>query len=68
MMPEEKKTGKDELKPCPFCGELPAIHAQETTFSVTGEIWSILCNCEQAKATGRTKERLIERWNIRHDS
>jgi Lar family restriction alleviation protein len=54
-----------ELKPCPFCGEIPVIHFQKSTFSTTGEIYSILCNCEQAKAIGRTKERLIDNWNTR---
>lgn len=58
----------DKLKPCPFCGGVPVIHFQETTFSQTGEVYSVECNCGNSKAIGRTKNRLIERWNTRTDS
>lgn len=58
-------TMSEKLKPCPFCGEVPIIHRKETTFSTTGEVYFIECNCGQAKAIGRTKERFLERWESR---
>lgn len=56
---------EEELKPCPFCGESPVIHEQETTFSITGKVFSIECNCGMSKGVGSTKERLLSKYNTR---
>jgi len=61
----------DELKSCPFCGEVPvdvyesiAPSARPTYFSV--ECPNKKCPCEGAVSCGKTEEEAINKWNTRH--
>lgn len=51
---------KEELKPCPFCGE------EELEVTVYSLGWFVICpNCEVVTANRPTKGQAIEAWNKR---
>lgn len=53
-----------ELKPCPFCGEMPIIHGGESggyyIECINGD-----CTCLPISWSYETKEKAIEAWNRR---
>ena len=61
----------ENLKPCPFCGELPEIDQGEYTYKVKDRIyWAVGCmndDCEVDVETDNfdTKEEAIKVWNTR---
>jgi Lar family restriction alleviation protein len=58
-----------ELKPCPYCGNMPTITFWERVME--HGMWQVMCISCHTKpkvfGRGRTKERAIERWNRRAD-
>lgn len=64
-------THRDELRPCPFCGEAPYLH--EPDFK--GDDWQVGCRCEGGGydedehgaiwRNGKTFEEVAARWNRR---
>lgn len=58
-----------ELKPCPFCGDLPAIYKKQYLDETLEEMFYIECtSCEKAHITEGwfSKENAIDAWNIRN--
>ena len=61
----------DELKPCPFCGDIPRVHFRDYGRGVT-EAWiyhnKLTCPVEIKMVPQRTREAVIKRWNRRTPS
>ncbi len=62
----------ENIKPCPFCGELPGISQDEYTYK-DGIFWTVECmsgDCRVYVKTDNldTKEKAIEAWNVRISS
>ncbi len=62
----------ENIKPCPFCGELPGISQDEYTHK-DGIFWTVECMNEDCRVYVKTdnfdtKEKAIEAWNIRISS
>ena len=53
-----------ELKPCPFCGEMPIIHGEESGDYYI-ECINVGCACLPTSCFYETKEQAIEAWNRR---
>ena len=56
----------DELKPCPFCGDMPLIH--ESKQDLRNILYSVFCGGEHHTASVGyfyTEEEAIEAWNRR---
>lgn len=55
------------LKPCPFCGELPAIHKH-----FKEELWQLIHRCPvmgpMILEWTEPEQRLINQWNIRKEA
>lgn len=60
---EFKRTGFDELKPCPFCGG----EAETSHGLINYELWGVWCpTCKvQIGAIYNSEKQAIERWNTR---
>ena len=60
-----RRCNMDELKTCPFCGEMPVFSQYRKS-----DEWHILsCSNEQCLVRSRiedfTEEKLLKRWNLR---
>lgn len=56
-----------ELKPCPFCGELPYIIEHVTIRGGHARWYSLKCwECEYERTGFETIEEAIEAWNRRN--
>jgi Lar family restriction alleviation protein len=54
---------KEELKPCPFCGEV----RQEFIKAFHGELYYLMCDsCAATGPGGNTKKEAAELWNKRN--
>ena len=51
-----------ELKPCPFCGNVPKIHKSEVELV---EPFGIICYSCFIVFIGATEKEVVERWNKR---
>jgi len=62
----------NELKPCPFCGEIPKLIKYQTLTNKTCYHISHICGKGRSTQAGtaifETKETLINAWNKRHES
>lgn len=62
---------KEELKPCPFCGDLPVVsfYEDESLFSHEIVIWSTTgcsgCDIEFNVSDDKDGVQSIKRWNTR---
>jgi hypothetical protein len=59
----------ENIKPCPFCGELPGISQDENAYE-DGIFWTVECMNEDCRVYVKTvnfntKGKAIEAWNIR---
>ena len=59
---------KTELKPCPFCGEVPTIdkHPTKKYFSIS--CWDPNCVCMPKTGWYISEEKAAEAWNERADN
>jgi Lar family restriction alleviation protein len=62
----------NELKPCPFCGEIPKLLKYKTHTNKTCYHIHHICGTGRSTTAGtaifETKEALIATWNKRHES
>ncbi|MBQ8766075.1 MAG: Lar family restriction alleviation protein [Clostridia bacterium] len=56
---------QNELKPCPFCGEIPKVHYNEVLEMYTVECENKNCNIVCHTCLAIKKEYAIENWNRR---
>lgn len=56
----------DELKPCPFCGDEPALSKSQAPFRAE---YMVICarGCGACNGWKDTAEEAITAWNTRHD-
>lgn len=59
----------DELKPCPFCGEIPRItHSSSGYTPINIECGTVYCFLHSGSALAyNTEEEAIEEWNTRKE-
>ena len=61
----------EELKPCPHCGKSDEIRIRSRPF-LRGRLWVIYCHTTMCwlhlePIYAFSRERIIEKWNKRHD-
>lgn len=64
---------KPELKPCPFCGQIPDANDEDSIYPVTLDRKVYRAGCIEsaggcgAEVLGCSREDAIEKWNARHE-